>query len=752
VVGRTVSHYLIVEKLGSGGMGVVYAAEDTRLGRRVALKFLPPELSSDPVAIERLQQEARAASALNHPSICTIHEIDRYEQQHFIAMELVEGQTLAVHARSEPLPMPELLDLAIQIADALDAAHAKGIVHRDLKPANILVSNRGRVKVLDFGLAKQLDVTTETTPARSPLTDQGMAVGTVAYMSPEQARGEHVDPRSDLFSFGAILYEMATGHTAFSGATSAVVFDAILNRAPLAASRVAPAVPAALDRLMARAMQKEQSARFQHAHEMLSELRAIKRTLDSAAAHRNETAERAVPSIAILPFRDLSPAHDQQYFCEGMADEIITALSALGGIRVASRTSAVRCQEKGLDPAEIGQRLNVQTVLEGSVRKAGDRVRVSAQLSNVADGYQLWAERYDRSMEDVFAIQDEIGQAIVERLRVKLVGSAGRPLVRRGTDNLEAYNAYLKGRYHWERRNRTFLGIAVEYFERAIALDPNYALAHSGLADCHTVMAIYAIRPLRELHPRAKASALRALEIDPDLPEAHHSIGAVKFWLEWDWRGAEEEFDQALQRNPQLAVTHGYRGQLLAVIQRKAEASTAASTAVGLEPDSALVAYLASAIHLFNGSLQMAVHFAGRALDLEPLTTFAHRLRALALSALGRHDEAVVLLAPAVATANRPQVLVSALGVVYAFSGRRAEAQDMLQELVERSRHESVAAHYIADVCAALGHVSDACDWLERAYEDRNPLLVEMATIPHIYAAVRSDPRFTALLAQMNLR
>jgi TolB-like protein len=751
VIGETISHYRIVGRLGGGGMGVVYAAEDIRLGRPVALKFLPPELSSDAVAVERLRREARAASALNHPNICTIHEIDRYDQQHFIVMELVEGQTLSARVGGKPMPVGELLDLAIQIADALEAAHARGIVHRDLKPANILVTHRGQVKILDFGLAKRLDLVAETMETESPLTNRGMAVGTAAYMSPEQARGDEVDARADLFAFGVILYEMATGQRAFAGPTSAVVFDAILNRVLPPPSRVSPLMPAAVDHVIARATQKTASVRFQHAGELLEELRSIRRTVDSASARAAEPG-RSMPSVAILPFRDLSPTQDQQYFCEGMADEIITALSALGGIRVASRTSAVRCQEKGLDTAETGQRLNVQAVLEGSVRKAGNNVRITAQLTNVADGYQLWAERYDRSLEDVFAIQDEIGHAIVERLRVKLVAGPDRPLVRRGTDNLDAYHAYLRGRYHWERRNRTFLGVAVEYFEQAIALDPSYALAYAGLADCHTVMAIYAIRPFDELYQAANTFARRALELEPDLPEAHHSIGAVKFWLERDWPGAEAEFDEALRRNPQLAITHGYRGQLLALIGRHAEASAAASTALGLEPDSALVAYLVSAIHLFNGAPQLAVQFAGRALELEPLSTFAHRLRTLALSSLGRHVEAVNLLEQAITTAKRPHVLLSALGVAYAFAGRTGEAAQMLEELIERSTRENVSAHYIADVCAALGRVSETCDWLERASKERNPLLVEIAAIPHVYASVRFEPRFTAVVAGLGLR
>ncbi len=748
MVGQTVGHYRIDAPLGAGGMGVVYRATDTRLGRPVALKFLPADLVANPQAVERLRREARAASSLNHPNICTIYDVGEHDGQHFIAMELIEGVTLGVTIGGRPLTPSVMLDFAIGMADALEAAHARGIVHRDLKPGNILVTPRGQVKVLDFGLAKQAEDVMETLPGGA-LTHPGTAIGTVAYMSPEQARGEPIDARSDLFAFGLVLYEMATGQPAFAGPTSAVIFEAILNREPPPMRSLSSSVPAALDHLISRALAKSPPGRRAHAREMLDQLRAIKKALDSGgSASRPGAAE--LPSIAVLPFSDLSPARDQQYFCEGMADEIITALSALGSIRVASRTSAIRAKEKGLDIGEIGERLNVGSVLEGSVRTSGNRLRIAAQLTRAADGHQVWSERYDRNLDDVFEVQDEIARTITERLKVKLAPGSEGPEVRRGTDDLEAYNLYLRGRYHWARRNRWRLKVALDCFEQAIARDTSYAEAWAGLADCYTVMGVYSVKPGHEFREPALNAATRALGLAPSLAEAHHAVGAAKLWLEFDWNGAEMSLRRAVELNPRAAISYIYLAIILVFTSRSVEGIAAIDHALAIEPDSPVVAYVASGALMWARQFDRADTGLLRAIELEPDAAFVYWARALTLIQLGRLDEAIQYAARGVDVAERQPILLCGLGQAYAAAGRVAEAEAVLAEMTERSHREYMAPLYFLDIYCALGRVEEACDWLDRAYEDRNGFLIKLAVAPE-YDAVRDHPRFRAVLKKMHL-
>jgi TolB-like protein/predicted Ser/Thr protein kinase len=738
MVGETISHYRILEKLGEGGMGVVYRAEDVKLGREVALKFLPAEWTRDEEARSRFLREARAAAALNHPSICTVHEIDEADGRIFIAMELIEGGDLKARLASGPISLEKALTIAAEIADALEEAHAKGIVHRDVKPANVMLAADGRAKIMDFGLARLAGAT--------DLTRTGTTLGTVAYMSPEQARGDEVDHRTDIWSLGVLLYEMVTGTRPFVGDRDQAVIRSILNDEPRG-----PAVeaPQEMIGILARALAKSPSARYESAGDLARDLRAIRRQLEADPTTAVAMESKLIPSIAVLPFANMSPDPDNEYFGDGLAEELMNALAQLPGLRVAARTSAFQFRGKDADIREIGGKLNVGTVLEGSVRKAGNRIRVTAQLINVADGFHTWSERYDREMEDIFELQDEITAAIVEQLRVRLGPDAGAPVVRRHTENLDAYALYLKGRYYWNSLTAEGLRRSRECYQGAVEIDPEYALAHAALSMWHQSLTFWADSPPGESFAASRAAAERAIELDDTIALAHNCLAVIDFSHNWEWNKAERGFKRVIELDPASPFGHINYALLLANLARFDEALRESGIAGRLDPLSTPVNSWAATILAMAGRVEEGTTALEEIVERDPDAWQPHFWLSEAYSRAARRTEAIAAAEQAAELAQGSGVPTANLACAYHLGGRSEDGQRILSELEERARTGYISPTLLAWIHVARGATDEAVPLAERAYEEGDPWLLWSGSNP---PGMRfEDPRLRAILKRTGL-
>jgi eukaryotic-like serine/threonine-protein kinase len=754
-IGTRLGAYEVIAKLGEGGMGEVYKARDTRLDRTVAIKTLSAALAKDAEFRERFDREARTISRLNHPNICTIFDVGRHGDRAYVVLEFIDGETLAERlARSggRGLPLSDAVTIASQLCDALEAAHRAGITHRDVKPGNIMLTatRTGTLtaKLLDFGLAKHIttDVEHSADATLAPATRVGVIVGTGAYMSPEQAEGRPIDGRSDLFSLGAVLYELIAGRPAFDGTSVVSVIASVLRSDPVPLMQCRADVPRALDAVVTRCLQKDPTARFSSAADVQRALAAV----PTETSGRTSSDSRDSPSIAVLPFTNLSADKDNEYFSDGLADEILNALTRLKGLRVIARTSSFAFRNQHEAVRTIGQRLNVSAVLEGSVRRAGARVRVSVQLVDVATESPIWSERFDREMTDVFALQDEIAQAVVSALEVRLTPRDRERLVKRHTENVDAYNLFLKGRFLMAKvTTRDSMALGRSYLERAIAADPAYPLPYVELAHAYFGDCMFGVRPPHEGMALVRVSAARALAIDATLAEGHTFIGLVKTMYDYEWDAGLRDFHRAMDLNPGSGVTHMLHGSVLMAMRRVDEALAAFGRALESDPFSPLAQICAAMIRNLIGDHEAALEHARLALEVEPNYAMALANVARAFSARGRHDEAVDLLERA--APHAAAWVTGWLGVAYVQAGRRPDAERLAAAFEERQqRGEYVAPAAAAVTYAALGNVSKALEWLEHVYEVRDPNLCALTLEPAL-RSIHLEPRYRAVLRKLRL-
>ena len=789
MIGRTLGHYRIVEKIGAGGMGEVYRARDERLERDVALKVLPAGTLTDEHARKRFRKEALALSKLNHPNIATVFDFDTQDGTDFLVMELVEGVTLSDKLAGGPLLEKEITRLGMQLAEALEEAHERGVVHRDLKPGNVMVTPKGQAKILDFGLAKLVrpDVASATATTESFTETQAVA-GTLPYMAPEQLRGEQVDARSDIYATGAVLYEMATGQRPFPETHGPRLTDAILHQAPRLPSGLNRRVSPVLENIILKALDKEPERRYQSAKELLVDLRRLGVPSTAVRAEARPGPQRkavwaaglavvallavlvglnvgglrqrllggATPPpgkimLAVLPFDNLSADPEQEYFSDGLTEEMIAQLGRLHPQRlgVIARTSSMHYKGTDKNVDEIGRELGVDYILEGSVRRAADRVRITAQLIQVSDQTHLWAESYERELADVFSIQSEVSKSVTRSLALELLPAEQEHLASPRLVNPAAHEAYLKGRYQSNKRTTEGLRKGIEYFQEAIEREPNYALAYAGLAESYCMLGTYSGVSPEDVYPKAKAAAARALEIDNTLSEAHAAMAYAKQYFDWDWAYAEREYQRALQLNASYAIGHNWYAIYLGALGRHEESIAEARLGLELDPLSLVIQSTMGSMLNAARRYDEAIEHYQKSIELEPnfFDFYVHLGEALLHK--GVFEQAIAELQKAVSLSNGSPHALEGLGYAYAVAGKRAEALDVLRQLERLSEGGYVPAMGVALIHTGLGEKDKGFVWLEKAYQERSVGWYRLK-VDARFDSLRSDPRFQSLLRRMN--
>jgi eukaryotic-like serine/threonine-protein kinase len=788
MIGQTISHYRIVEQLGAGGMGVVFKAQDSRLERAVALKFLPEKVAQEPLALERFRREARAASALNHPGICTIYDVGEQDGRAFIAMEFIDGETLRNHVHGQPLAVAELLELGIQITEALEVAHAEGIIHRDIKPANIFVTKRGRAKVLDFGLAKLVpkgvagaDSGGESEGSTSVA---GIISGTPSYMSPEQVRGDDLDSRTDIFSLGLVLYEMATGRQAFGGGTGGAIIEAVLTRPPVPLRSINPDIPPSLEALIDKALHKNREQRYQHAADMLAELQRLKRNIDSgpldreaesgsliastaglgssasqpisqtltrqSGAFRSPRVSKTIGSLAVLPFENLSRDPENDYLSDGITGSLINNLATVPKLRVMAQSTVFRYKGRKIDPQAVGRELNVRAVLTGRVMQSGGSLRIGTELVDVATGSQLWGAQFDRKPGDIFVIQDEISSEISGKLRLRLTRAEKKRLVRRHTEDAEAYRLYLQGRHHWNRWTEEGFYKAIGYFRQAVEKDPGYALAYAGVADSFVLLGWNSYLAPKDAFPKGKQAAMTALEIVPDLGEAHTALAAVLWLHDWRWSEAQLEFKRSLELCPSYPTANHWYAEYVMTLGRPVDAIAKMKSSQDLDPLSLIISVAIGWAYYMARRYDDAMEQLLRTVELDPNYPVTYWILGLLYRITGRYESAITAGEKGVSLSGGSPLMRAALAHTYGKAGRRKDALQVLDDLTELAKHKYVAPQFFAGIHIGLGENDRAVECLEKSYQEHSHWLIYLHIDPSM-DDLRNDPRFQDLLTRVGL-